>query len=133
MQYPGRGYDAEHGFRGGWGPERFIRYDREFRGGERGWGPGGYDAGYRGYGYGSERQGDYRSRWEMENGDPFGDRTAHTPIRMMRGDYLSRYDQGFERGRNYHAANPMGYEPYRSGWGRRNEQIRRERYDSRWF
>ena len=126
-----RNYEAGFGYREGWGPNRYGRYDREFHHRQRGWEPRGYDAGYRRYGQGSAE--DAYRRWETENGDPYGDRISHTPIRMMRGDYQSRYDQGFDRGRNYHAANPMGYEPYRGAWGRMNEEIGRGRYDSDWF
>jgi hypothetical protein len=43
----------------------------------------GYDDEFRtvGLGYGEE----YKSRWQTEQGDPFGDRERHTPMRMMRG------------------------------------------------
>ncbi|HET7321854.1 MAG TPA: hypothetical protein VFI96_05105 [Longimicrobiaceae bacterium] len=97
----------------------------------------GYDNGFRGYGmsgYGYDTG--YRSRWETDNGDPFGDRSAHTPMRVVRN--RAGYDLGFRAngyGRDYYSANPMGYEPYRrDSWGMYDRDIRRgRRYDNDWF
>jgi hypothetical protein len=132
-----QGYDSGYQGRGGWGGESGW-------GGDSGWGRSGYDAGYRGYGYGSQGyEGPRKSRWEIENGDPFGDRGAHTPMRITRGRYGARYGQGYDTGymrgnsrdygRDYYSGNPMGYEPYRGNWDRMSEQTRRGRYDTGWF
>jgi hypothetical protein len=115
-----RGYG--HEFRGTSPRGRgFARYGGEFRDRPRGdWGGssrprsgwfgggGGHDEGRRGFwnrergyddefrtvglGYGEE----YKSRWQTERGDPFGDRERHTPIRMMRGEW-GEYDRDYGR------------------------------------
>ena len=79
----------------------------------------GYDRGYgtadRGYGYGAGYDRNFHSRAETDYGDPFGDRTSQTPIRVMRGEFKG-YDRGLNRNRNMgydrnYSANPMGYDP----------------------
>jgi hypothetical protein len=75
----GRGRSG--GYAGEFGRGRFLRdagYDDEFR--------------TVGLGYGEE----YKSRWQTEQGDPFGDRDRHTPIRMMRGEW-GEYDDDYGR------------------------------------
>ena len=142
-----RGYDRGH--RSGWNPyDRDVssfggvryepsmernRYDREFGGSE-------YDRGY-------------KSRWQTNHGDPFGDRAAHTPMRVIRGEYRSDYDRGYRGGdrqdfrsnrgnpydRNFHEGGSAGYDPYSSregtrmrGGGRNNRTYGRG-YDTGWF
>lgn len=126
-------------------------YDRGFnRGGQGGtygnaYGGGGYgatragydrDVGYgntdRNYGFGAGYDRNFHSRAETDYGDPFGDRTSHTPIRVMRGEFHN-YDRGYRRNagnagnagnanydRNY-SANPVGYDP---GYGGNNRYDR---------
>lgn len=36
----------------------------------------------------------YKTRQQTDAGDPFGDRQAHTPIRMINGGFNDRYDNG---------------------------------------
>lgn len=147
-----RGYDA--GFRYMGRDDRYGRYDSDTRGPRwgaasgwgagQGWGGGQYGPGYADYRYGPQGyEGGGKSRWEIENGDPFGDRGAHTPMRMTHGPYRSGYGADYDRGyasgprrgygRDYYAANPMGYEPYRGRWDSENARIRRGRYDTGWF
>ena len=161
----GNEYDRDYGYgyRG-----RNNAYDRNFRSGAM-WGDnrrgatgwGAYDRDFDRSGFGYERGYDrgYKSRWQTDYGDPFGDRTAHTPIRMIRGEFRGEYDRGFRgnrfganRGfgyeRDYYETNPAGYEPYRNrdyparetGWGRgfdrgydRNFRTRGRGYDAGWF
>lgn len=127
-----RGYDRT--YRSDWNrgdrDNRFwggaSRYDREM-------GASGYDRGY-------------KSRWQTDFGDPFGDRTSRTPMRMIRGEYEGGYDRGYRGenryGRDFYEANPMGYEPYsgrRGTWSRgydrgyRGSGRGRGGYDSGWF
>lgn len=121
----GRDYDRDYGYnarpRGerpyGAGP---IGYDRNY-------GPGYTGAGY-GRGGQSEPMGydadhGYKSRWQTDFGDPYGDRASHTPFRVMRGefhgygrDFEGGYDRGYRgsqtgRPRQY-GANPMSYDPH---------------------
>lgn len=150
----GRDYDRDYGYRGdAWG----RGYDRGYRPGwggsnrddpylgmtraNRGFGGSMYDRDYgaRGYDRG------YKSRWQTDHGDPFGDRAAHTPMRMIRGPYHREgYDRGFRGdaryGRDYYEANPMGYDPYGSAregtWMRGGERGYRpygRGYDTGWF
>jgi hypothetical protein len=154
----GRDYDRDYGYRGGtWNRD----YDRNFRAdwnrgdrdiGDRGvgnrdmgyWGGNRYDRDFGAMGY--DRS--YKSRWETDFGDPFGDRSARTPMRMIRGEYEGgdRGYQGANRyGRDYYEANPMGYDPYagrpgytgREGtWMRgydRNYRTSGRGYDTGWF
>lgn len=45
----------------------------------------------------------YKNRWETDLGDPYGDRAAHTPVRVMRGGFRADnrgagwrgYDRGY--------------------------------------
>ena len=149
-------------------PERWTRYDRGFRmrSGQRGQGlqdmggrppPRGYRPGYDVYrGYRDEQgpvqhsrpmrdryDASQRGRWQTDFGDPFNDRGAGTPIRMMRGPYREGggeemrgpwgYDDDFSGRR--------GYDPYEGrdrlretgtwmGYGRRGG---RWGYDSDWW
>lgn len=137
----GRDYDREYGYRGTW--DR----DRGYAAGSPGYGYGGSSwGGYdRGYGFtGDAYDRGYKSRTQTDFGDPFGDRTSRTPMRMIHGEFrgydrgFRGYDRGFrgyDRGfRGYdtgytggglgrtgrYGANPMGYEPYegRGDWNR---------------
>lgn len=137
-----RDYDAAFGPRGG-RREEYGRYDTGYQGrgwggwgGESGWGRGRYDAGFRGHGGSEEYRGGYRSRWQIEQGDPFGDRTARTPMRIMRGRFPGRqheYDRAYDRG---FARGPVrGYgRDYSSdrGRGRMNDRSQFDRYYD-WF
>lgn len=90
----------------------------------------------------------YDSRWRTANGDPFGDRDAGTPMRVIRGPYHSGgrgYDRDQRPGaRPVHGGIPVGYDPYTEppsaggGMWRRGEYDRgfrgRDRgYDTGWF
>ncbi|HEU0015963.1 MAG TPA: hypothetical protein VFQ45_19960 [Longimicrobium sp.] len=95
-----RGYD--HGMRGG------MDTGSAYGGGmSRGYATGlGDDPGYRGreMNRGMEYDRGYRSRQQVDEGDPFGDRAGGTPIRMVsrdRGTWgaSERYDRGFAGGR----------------------------------
>jgi hypothetical protein len=164
----GNDYDRDYGYRRNWG----TGYDNTYRMGnrtgyDRNWGTwgtyandrdNGYMGGDRDYGYmGGGYDRDYKSRWQTDYGDPFGDRGANTPMRMIRGEYRSDYDRnfrptGYDRNfgynasagydRDYYEANPMGYDPYptrnymgREGtWGRGYDRNNPGRgYDNGWF
>jgi hypothetical protein len=127
-------YDRDLGYRGGstsqWGTSRNYDRDIGYRGGA--YGAGGYmgSRGVRGYGadysrdFNSIYDRGYKSRAETETGDPFNDRGARTPIRIMRGEY-SKY------GRDY-STNPISYEPndFRTGSGyRTRDQVPPTPYD----
>lgn len=74
----------------GFGNDRYVGY--------RGTNAG-YDVGYRGAaGYDAG----YKSRWETDYGDPFGDRSSNTPIRVINDEYRGHagYDRGM-MGRGY--------------------------------
>lgn len=168
----GRDYDRNMygGYRGGYqGGYRTTgfgggAYDREYGmyGNTHGT-RGGYDRTYRGgtYGYGRGYDDNYKSRWQTDYGDPYGDRTSHTPFRMTRGEFhaydrdmnYNRYDRdmrgttpGYGYERDYNSANPMGYDPYversRTGYraGTWDNGYRtggysgyNDRYDRGWF
>lgn len=147
----GRDYDREYGY--GAGPRGNRMYGT-------GW--GGYDRNYRA-GYGGATEYDegygYKSRWQTDFGDPYGDRSNRTPMRVIRGEFRGDYGgdyRGFSRpdydrsGR--YGANPMSYDPYENrggyqgrgtGWnrgGRWNAGANRDypgygenRYDRGWF
>jgi hypothetical protein len=135
------GYDSSYyragGAQGGYNRQSYLGrpmhdYGSEYR--DYGTRSGGYaaydrDMGYRGssasgsydrevgLGYGSE----FKTRQETDTGDPFGDRQARTPIRMLRN--RDRYDTGLRsssRGRSSYeqdySTNPISYEPYRPGY-----------------
>lgn len=89
------------------GASDFDRYDQQYRGGERG-----YDRGM-------------RDRWQTDHGDPFGDRAAHTPMRMVREGH--EYDRGY-RGydRDFGNRDFDDRNRYRGSY-------RSNRYDSGWF
>lgn len=108
--YAGRNAGMGMGGGGAWS------YDREF---DRGTGFGASDTD-RGY----DR--DHKSRWQTDNGDPFGDRGSHTPIRMMRGGFRNDEDRGgmgrgtgydADFGRGYGAGSNMGYDRDMTGRG----------------
>jgi hypothetical protein len=114
----GRDYGRDYGYSGD------PRYGRERKFGA-GWGP--YDGEY-GYGFGDvagyDRAFRYKSRWQTDYGDPFGDRVSRTPMRMIRGDFRRGYGAyhrgpydvgiwGGERDRgDWYFEHPMGYEPH---------------------
>lgn len=87
-------------------------YDREYgmRGDTPPRGYGGMSGGMNRYGNDYDRGGmmgrnldddrGYRSRQQIDNGDPYGDRQNRTPIRVTDGD-RGRYDQNFRGGRNW--------------------------------
>lgn len=93
------GYDYGYRTGGGWDRDRFrtggagLRY--------------GYDHDRDRYRAGGPYDREYKSRWQTDYGDPFGDRARGTPIRTMRGEFENRdewnrrrdYDRGFLRGR----------------------------------
>lgn len=108
-------YDRDYRYRGtpGGRVDGGLAYDRDYNASRMG---GGYD---RDYGYRG------KSRFQTEQGDPFNDRSRHTPIRVMRGEYEGndRYDRdyrgnqsmnrGYDReyeNRGYSAG--VGYDPY---------------------
>lgn len=145
----GRDYDRDFGYRGGGTWNRDNRnyqagWDRgDNRNYQGGWDRGESDFSYYGGGNRYDRSSGamgydrgYKSRWQTDYGDPFGDRAARTPMRMIRGEYESRYDRGYQGnagyqgyqgdpgyqganryGRDYYEANPMGYDPYSGGQG----------------
>lgn len=117
--------------RGGWGGgldrsnASFSGYDRDF--GNHGTGFGAMDRGYdrdlggRGNWMDRDRGGydrGFKSREQTDAGDPFGDRTSHTPIRMMRGGFrggnmgggMSGGSMGIDYDRPYKQG--IGDEPY---------------------
>ena len=116
-----RGNDRDLGYGGAGHGYNREGYNRE--GWNRGgYGATGYDRNY--YGYGNDRgyARDYKSRWETDYGDPFGDRTSRTPIRMMNEEFhgggydrdynagmRNRYDREY-RGGNYSTG--VGNDPY---------------------
>lgn len=105
-----RGHDMAN--REGFENRGWNRYDAGY---QRQYGSGrGYDQGYRGS---AERE---KSDWRTQYGDPYGDRSRHTPIQVTRGEFegnrgrygASGYDRTFRRG-------------YDTGY-------RRNRYDRSW-
>ncbi|CAN5377952.1 hypothetical protein BH23GEM4_BH23GEM4_01550 [soil metagenome] len=171
----GRGYDrgmrgkaqyawreAQDETREGWNAakRRFggDGYDRDYagrQGGGYGYG-GGYGSGMSGYdreygsmgGSGYDREGGRygKSRWQTDQGDPFGDRDRNTPIRTTRGEFEA-YDRdygargyrqgGYDRGYGGYAANrgdsgaDRGYGDYDRG--RAWSGNRGRGYDRGWF
>lgn len=144
-------YDRDYGH--GW----HQSYDRGYRG--MGWGRHGYeDTGARMYGRGRDEMDrwnrydrGYKSRWQTDYGDPFGDRASHTPFRMIHGEFEGNRGRGWSRDydRDY-SSNPSGYDPYfhrtremntmghgpydrgYRGWGTRVGR-HRPGYDEGWF
>lgn len=126
---------------GGWDQDRNRGSGRGRSDSWTGAGPGApgydrYDRSYRSSGYGGDYDRNYKSQWQTDHGDPFGDRSSHTPMRVIRGEYQARGDRdrndrgwfGSDRDRYEadYSSNPMGYDPYRSressmerGWGMR--------------
>lgn len=141
----GRDYDRDFGYYGdryrGRGPineGRWAAYDPDFGYGY-GAGPAGYD-----------RDFGYKSRWQTDYGDPFGDRMSHTPMRMVRGEFRGGYgaEYGSARERGRYSGMPMGYDPYAGrgydayDYGSRGSRWNRDsmrgrggmmRYDRGWF
>ncbi len=109
LGYRGGGYDADYGNRGMRGS--WSGYDR--------------DMGLRDMGARDMDEG----RWQTDNGDPFGDRQNHTPIRSMRGGFRRGYDRdtmdagggGYRGGMNRGYDSGFNNRPYNRG------------YDSGWF
>lgn len=60
---------------------------------DRGFGASGYDRGYGSHASAYDRG--FKDRWQTDNGDPFGDREARTPMRMMRGPF--GHEHGYDR------------------------------------
>lgn len=103
------GYDAGYGMTGGGmnpGAGGWNRNDRGDYGATGGYGRGvGYEPGFprdRGY-----DRGEYKSRYQTDAGDPYGDRQSRTPIRMVNEDYSDRlarrnaYDADVRRDRDW--------------------------------
>ena len=109
------------------GYARDFGYGTPYYGADYGW--SGYDRGY-------------KSRWQTDYGDPFGDRERHTPMRVVRGEPFRR-ERGWEMGydRDYGASPyPMGYRPYSAragydtGYGPRSYRTGNYGYrDTSWF
>jgi hypothetical protein len=124
--------------RGGWGEDYGNRgyYGGGFS--DRGGGDYGYRTGGYGFdrtpnraGWGSTYDRDYKSRWQTDYGDPFGDRASGTPIRVMRGEFENEnVDRGTWRGydRNHYRGGYTG--EHRGDWRSRNT---RARYDQGWW
>lgn len=123
----GRDYDREYGY--GSRPRGERMYGAGPRGYDRGFGPGYTGTGYGRTGYGEAMEYDadygYKSRWQTDYGDPYGDRANNTPFRVMRGefhgygrDFESGYDRGYRGpepgGMGRYGGNPMSYDPYGS-------------------
>lgn len=125
-----------------------YRYDRDFGRqqrpqdfGARTWGYGagvwggasdfdrGYDQSYRGNERGYDRG--MRNRWQTDNGDPFGDRAAHTPMRIMREGYDRGYDQSYRSGQRGYDRD-FGNREFNDR-DRHRGAYRNNRYDSGWF
>lgn len=113
-------YDRDYGMRGDTGVRGYRDDEGHYGvtgadGMNRGYGAtGGYGGGMQGgmnrYGADYDRGGmmdrgdmdagrGYRSRQQIDNGDPFGDRQNRTPLRVVEGN-RGRYDQNFRGGRN---------------------------------
>jgi hypothetical protein len=139
-------YRSDRGERSHWGrsgqPIR-ANYERDYRAGA--WGPG-YEGGWRSgptsgsdYRYAGYDRG-YKSRYQTDHGDPFGDRQQQTPMRVIRGEARD-YDRGY-RGYDQGTYGPTWTGErspgYRSGQGRSNLNQRTYRtygrqYDDGWF
>jgi hypothetical protein len=147
----GGGYSSRAGMHGGAQAGGWGGSTRGYQGRTDNWGGSAgrdrYDRSYSGRG-GNDYDRNYKSQWQTDQGDPYGDRQSNTPMRVIRGEYESRgnrYDSGwFGRDRNRdegsgwfgadrnryerdYSSNPMGYDPYRSressmerGWGMRD-------------
>lgn len=131
----GRDYDRDYGYRGYDRGNRGTTTGRGQWGATTGYGYGrgtgyyggttGYDRGYRGdrgdrgswFGWGDSDRYDanYKRREQTDFGDPFGDRQAQTPIRMIR----ERYDDswfGGGRGSWFGSDYDRGYRGYDRGY-----------------
>lgn len=95
-----------------------------------------YGEEYRTREFGRDYDQGYKSRWQTDYGDPYGDRRYHTPMRVIRGS-AHGYDRTPRYGRDYNAGYPFGYLPYSaragydSGYNRRFPQY--GGYDRGWF
>ncbi|HEX2188640.1 MAG TPA: hypothetical protein VHG51_07055 [Longimicrobiaceae bacterium] len=96
-------WSAGRGAGMGMGGGASWNYDRDF---DRGAGYGTYGARDMETGY--DR--DYKSRWQTDYGDPFGDRTNRTPIRLMRGEFHNREGYDVDYGRPYGAGSNVRYD-----------------------
>ncbi len=88
---------------------------------------------------------DYKSRWQTNHGDPFGDRASHTPIRVMRGEFShpeeGRRGLGYDRDlarrgdmdRDRSYMHGIGYDPYEDRSRRGRRATRDLGYDRGWF
>lgn len=138
---PTGGYDRDMGdrMRSGWNNLTGRDRDRSYGSGASNQGMGGYDRDFRNRGTPGARMGgglggydrDFdrdrgamgKSRSQVDQGDPFNDRSRGTPFRTMRGEYEGGQDRDFgNRNRNYdrdfndagYGAGGVGYDPYRS-------------------
>ncbi|HEX5871623.1 MAG TPA: hypothetical protein VFY65_14450, partial [Longimicrobium sp.] len=87
-----RGYGATGGYAGGGMQGGMNRYGAD------------YDRGMQDRDMDSDRG--YRSRQQIDNGDPYGDRQSRTPIRVVENNRggmgnRGRYDQSFRGGRDW--------------------------------
>ncbi|HET7275987.1 MAG TPA: hypothetical protein VFI91_12535 [Longimicrobiaceae bacterium] len=129
MAFWNRNYDRDYGsYRPRTGYGAGPRYGQEY--GFRGasptgmWGiPNEPEYGYYGGRYGYDAN--YKSQWQTDNGDPYGDRPSHTPMRMIRGEYEGPdrgyrsspgYDRGYDRGYTGYSRRPGGYRGYGRGY-----------------
>ena len=127
----GRDYDRDfsRGYRGSnWGGNRTyysepggapLNRDRFDRGYSRDLGYSGasrYDTGFGA----TEYDRGYKSRWQTDYGDPYGDRQQNTPMRVIREQH-GDYDRGFTStryDRNFNSSPyPMGYRSYSARGG----------------
>lgn len=106
--YAGRGMGMGMGGAGAWNYDRDYDRGNAFSGSDR-------DTGY-------DR--DHKSRWQTDQGDPFGDRANRTPIRMMRGEFRNydaelrdRGSYDADLGRGYGAGSRMDYDRDMMGRG----------------
>lgn len=112
------------GYRGGGADRGSAADDRDYYRSARGFVGGGYDTGYSNRydrtfrSSGNDRYDrPYKGQWQRDHGDPFGDRQAGTPMRVIRGEYSTR-DRGYDRG---YSTRGGAYEPQRgreSAWER---------------
>jgi len=112
---------------------------------------GGYDRSYRGHNTWRYDE-NYKSREQTDSGDPFGDRSSGTPMRVVdeprdrgwfgRSDYdrEHRYDASFRNDRSsrgdrggyggdYRGGHPMGYDPYEGRESRNPAGYRNRGYE----
>lgn len=98
-------------------------------------------------GYGRDYDRSYKSDWQTDRGDPYGDREQKTPIRTTRGPFHAR-DRGYDRDHyrqrveygyrgdgGYHEGGFRGEDRYRRDFGYRGDDGSggRRGYDRRWW